>query len=92
MKRLIIPLIAFTITGCSATQLAWVDSRLATLQAGANKIMELAPRYCQIRPETRLDDIALAAIALATSERAANTIKSGVDKVCEWIGVSPEKK
>ncbi len=77
------------VTGCSDASKAWFDNRLSNLQAGAAKIKELAPAYCRIRPQTSLDDLALAAIALATSEKASDAIKAGVDKVCSWVGEPP---
>lgn len=89
VRAAIISCAALALVGCSDASKAWFDNRLSSLQAGAAKIKELAPAYCRIRPQTSLDDLALAAIALATSEKAADAIKAGVDKVCSWVGEPP---
>lgn len=89
MTRIAIIALALCLTGCGDNQ--WFNARLTSLEAAANKVKALAPAYCKIRPETSLDNLALAAIALATSEQAADTIKSGVDKVCEWVGVPTQQ-
>lgn len=88
---LALTLAAITLGGCSDASQAWFQSRADGLAAMATKVKALAPAYCKIRPETSLDDLALAAIALATSEKAADTIKSGVTKVCEWVGVPSQQ-
>ena len=75
----------FVLTGCAGFQ-PWIDSRLPALAAQAQKVKGLVGSYCNIRPETNLDDLALAAVALATSEKASDVIRSGMDKVCEWVG------
>lgn len=82
---------ALALGGCSEASQAWFQSRADGLAAMATKVKALAPAYCKIRPEIILDDLALAAIALATDEKAADTIKSGVTKVCEWVGVPQQQ-
>lgn len=86
MRSAIILATALALAGCATTP-AWVDN----IAAQAVKAKSLAVTYCKIRPDTSLDDMALAAIALATSEKAADTIKAGATKICEWVGV-PEVK
>jgi len=86
MRSLIAILAALALAGCSTTP-KWVDN-LATQAA---KVKELAPAYCAIRPNTSLDDMALAAIALATSENAADKVRAGVSKICEWVGVETKQ-
>lgn len=83
MKYVAIVVAALALAGCSdAAKQMFASKR----DAAVAKVMELAPAYCKIRPQTSLDDLALAAIALATSEKAADLIKAGVDKVCSWVG------
>lgn len=80
---LLLPLI---IAGCSDATVAKIKRTEAGFAAAAAKVAELAPGYCKIRPQTSLDDLALAGVALATSEKAADAVKSAVDKVCSWVG------
>lgn len=80
---LLLPLI---IGGCSDASLAKLKRTESSLAAAAAKVAELAPAYCKIRPQTSLDDLALAGVALATSEKAADAVKAAVDKVCSWVG------
>lgn len=91
MKYVSIVLVAFGLAGCSDASQQWFSTSLNTLGAGAAKVAALAPKYCKIRPETNLDNLALAGIALATSEKSADTIKSAVDKVCEWVGAPTQQ-
>lgn len=86
MRSLAIILAALALTGCSDASKQWFQSRADGLVTVAAKVKELAPKYCKIRPQTTLDDLALAGVALATSEKAADTVKSAVDKVCSWVG------
>ncbi len=83
MKYIALALVALALTGCSEASKAWFKDARASLVAN---VKELAPAYCKIRPQTNLDDIALAAVALATSEQAANLLKASADKVCSWVG------
>ena len=86
MRSLSIVLVALAITGCTDASQKWLQSREAGFAAVAIKVKELAPAYCKIRPQTMLDDLALAAVALATSEKVADIVKASVDKVCSWVG------
>lgn len=86
MRSAAIILAALALAGCSDATLAKFKKTEAGLAAAAAKVAELAPAYCKIRPQTSLDDLALAGVALATSEKAADAIKSAVDKVCSWVG------
>lgn len=88
-KISVLIVVALVLAGCSdATRQLFQSKR----DAAVAKVMELAPAYCKIRPQTSLDDLALAGIALATSERAADIVKAGVDKVCSWVGEPVEQK
>lgn len=83
---------ALALTGCSAASKQWFQSRANDLAAVAAKVKEVAPKYCKLRPLIDLDDRALAAVALATSEQAADVVKAGVDKLCSWVGEPVETK
>ncbi len=83
MKVFLALLSALALTACSGASMLSFQSRM---EAQVAKVKELAPAYCRIRPQMSLDDLALAGIALATSEKAADVIKAGVDKVCSWVG------
>lgn len=83
MKVFLALLSALALTACSGASMLSFHNRM---EAQVAKVIELAPAYCRIRPQMSLDDLALAGIALATSEKAADVIKSGVDKVCSWVG------
>lgn len=83
MKTIAILLSALALTACSGASMLSFQNRM---EAQVAKVKELAPAYCRIRPQMSLDDLALAGIALATSEKAADVIKAGVDKVCSWVG------
>jgi hypothetical protein len=86
--KILIPLaLVVALAGCSDASKQRFQARVDTISIQAAKVKQLAPAYCKARPETVLDDMVLAAIALAASEGAADTIKSGVDKLCEWAGV-----
>ncbi len=80
---------AIALGGCSDATKAWFKDARATLVAN---VKDLAPAYCKIRPQTNLDDLALAAVALATSEKASDLLKASVDKVCAWVGEPAEQK
>lgn len=89
MKYIALALAALSLGACSdASKQLFASKR----DAAVAKVMELAPAYCKIRPQTSLDDLALAGVALATSEKAADVIKAGVDKVCSWVGEPAEQK
>ena len=81
-----VALASFVLAGCTDANRQWLQSREAGFVAVAIKVKELAPAYCKIRPQTMLDDLALAAVALATSEKVADIVKASVDKVCSWVG------
>lgn len=91
MRSTAIILLAVALAGCSDATLAKFKRTEASLATLAAKVAELAPAYCKIRPQTSLDDLALAGVALATSEKSADAVKSAVDKVCSWVG-EPEVK
>ena len=86
MRYVVLALVALSLTACGDTVKQWSFANLA------DKVANIAPAYCKIRPQTTLDDLALAGVALATSEQAADTIKSAVDKVCSWVGEPVETK
>lgn len=91
MRSLALILAAAALAGCSDVTLAKFKKTETNLAAIAAKVAEIAPTYCKIRPQTSLDDLALAGVALATSEKSADAVKSAVDKVCSWVG-EPEVK
>ena len=86
VPALILATVILMLVGCSPGSQEWFKSRADTLAAIAAKVKEAAPAYCKLRPLTNLDDRALAAVALATSEEAANVVKASVDKLCSWVG------
>ncbi len=86
MKYIAIALAAAALSGCASIQ---NQAKLNELASMAAKVKSGVAYYCTIRPQTNLDDLALAAVSLATSERAADVIKASMDKVCEWVGEKP---
>lgn len=91
MRSLAIILAALALTGCADIGQLYrthADS-LAAVAAEAKRLM---PVYCKLRPNMTIDDRALAAVALATSEGAADVVRVAVDKLCEWLGEPVEPK
>ncbi len=90
-----IPIIAaalvLALSGCAGTK-QWFASHADSLAAVAAEAKRLMPTYCKLRPNMTIDDRALAAVALATSEGAADVVKAGVDKLCSWVGEPVEAK
>lgn len=83
--------LALTLSGCAGTK-QWFASHADNLAAVAAEAKRLMPTYCKLRPNMTIDDRALAAVALATSEGAADVVKAGVDKLCSWVGEPVEAK
>lgn len=90
-RALAVPLAALAISGCADTK-QWFASHADSLASIAAEAKRLMPEYCKLRPNMTIDDRALAAVALATSEGAADVIRSSVDKLCSWIGEPIEQK
>ena len=88
MRSLAIILAALALAGCSDTKQWFAGNSLASVAAEAKRLM---PTYCKLRPNMTIDDRALAAVALATSEGAADVVRAGVDKLCEWVGEPVQK-
>lgn len=87
MRSLALILAALALAGCE--NLKSHTNSLASVAAEAKRLM---PAYCKLRPNMTIDDRALAAVALATSEGAADVVKAGVDKLCSWVGEPVEAK
>jgi hypothetical protein len=87
MRSLAIILAALALAGCESFK-----SHTNTLAAVAAEAKRLMPSYCKLRSNMTIDDRALAAVALATSEGAADVVRAGVDKLCSWVGEPVEPK
>lgn len=85
MRSLALILAALALAGCADTK-QWFSSHADGLASVAAEAKRLMPAYCKLRPNMTIDDRALAAVALATSEGAADVVRAGVDKLCEWVG------
>ena len=91
MRSLIAILAALALAGCADIK-QWTASHADSLAAVAAEAKRLMPSYCKLRPNMTVDDRALAAVALATSEGAADVVRAGVDKLCSWVGEPVEAK
>ncbi len=84
MKYIAIALAAVALTGCSDASKAQWQAKVDLMADKVGQVKDAARWYCGYRAANVTDDMALAAIALATNERFADIIKGAVDKVCEW--------